>query len=258
MSTSLSKSTKWAIIGKYLLGNILNQLLGFRSLSIFNLTINSFDWATVFWLFGEVFLRSEYFFTTTKTTPVIIDCGANTGMTTLYHKRLYPQSTLYSFEPNKLAFSILQKNILQNKLENVLLFQQAVADYEGTIDFYDTEDPSFTTWTIAGRSWNYNKTSVECIRFSEFIKDKHIDLLKMDIEGWEDPVLFDLEKTNGFANITEIILEYHHNIENNKSNLPSILAMLQNAWYTYSINAIAFKPYQTHNFQDLLIHAKKS
>lgn len=257
VGTSLGKGKKVAIFFKYIVGNILNQLCGLHSMRFQWLKIRSFDWATVMGLFGEVFLKNEYFFVAPQPEPVIIDCWANTGMTTIYYKRLYPKSTVYSFEPNKKAYSILQKNVKQNKLHNVHMFQQAVSDYSGNIDFFDTEDPSFTTGTIAWRSGEYTKTTVECIRFSDFLKDKKIDLLKMDIEWGEDAVMFDLQKTGMFGNIDEIILEYHHNIENQASNFSKILDILQEAWYTYSINAVAFWPHQTNKFQDMLIHAKK-
>jgi hypothetical protein len=39
-------------------------------------------------------------FKTDSRNPIIIDCGANIGVATIYFKRLYPDSRILSFEAN--------------------------------------------------------------------------------------------------------------------------------------------------------------
>lgn len=46
------------------------------------------------YLLWEIFIRGEYFFETEKTAPVILDCGANIGLATLFFKRIYPKARI--------------------------------------------------------------------------------------------------------------------------------------------------------------------
>ena len=52
-------------------------------------------------------MRHEYYFHTDKENPVIIDAGANIGDSMIYFKYLYPQATIYSFEPDVATFAYL-------------------------------------------------------------------------------------------------------------------------------------------------------
>src|ERR1041385_7511773 len=51
-------------------------------------------------LYHEVFAKDEYLFSCDTESPVILDCGANIGMATLFFKWLYPQSKISAFEPD--------------------------------------------------------------------------------------------------------------------------------------------------------------
>lgn len=62
-----------------------------------------------------------------KDNAILIDAGANIGIFSLFAHSLTPNGKIYSFEPNKKTFSILQKNIIENNLSNtVLVFHQAL------------------------------------------------------------------------------------------------------------------------------------
>src|SRR5215467_13838161 len=91
----------------------IHRLLKTRMASerIAGFTIHAFDYDAISFLFGEIFLRGEYLFASKSPSPVILDCGANIGMASLFFKWLYPQSVVYAFEPDKNTFLMLQKNI---------------------------------------------------------------------------------------------------------------------------------------------------
>ena len=55
-----------------------------------------------------------------------IDIGANCGVATIILAKQNPLSTIYSFEPDKQLFKILQNNIKINNLTNVKAFNMAV------------------------------------------------------------------------------------------------------------------------------------
>jgi len=50
-------------------------------------------------------------------------------MATLYFKRLYPNSKIYSFEPDEKHYNMLKKNIEANKLKKIFIEKKAVTNY---------------------------------------------------------------------------------------------------------------------------------
>ena len=121
--------------------------------------------------------------------PVIFDVGANIGSKTLLFKKLFPQSRIYSFEPNPKCFEKLR---VINQ-ENIKLFPLALGIKKEKIKLYDRESPGTTK-----HSSLYKEVITEC-HHSEFVEfDVHvetldtickqegieyIDFIKIDTEG---------------------------------------------------------------------------
>ncbi|HMT01226.1 MAG TPA: FkbM family methyltransferase [Candidatus Absconditabacterales bacterium] len=256
LMTDYTIKRKAYIIYIYIKSLFFNVLFGLDYISIDGLKIKSFNGLTVFSLFMEIFYRNEYFSLYQKDPKLIIDCGANTGMTSIFFAHRYPNAKIISFEPNAKAFSIFTENITNNSLNNIEAFNIALSDQDGEIDFFDTDEPSFSTGTLENRSGQYKKTKVKSEILSKLINN-HVDILKIDIEGSEDNVIFDLDKKGTFPLISEIILEYHHNINGQESNLPEILSIFKKWGFFYAINTTNYRVFETNKFQDIIIHAKK-
>lgn len=165
---------------------------------------------------NEIFINENYHFDSTKKTPVIIDAGAHIGLATLYFKSLYPEAKIYAFEPNWQSFELLQTNIEANSLQNIALFNKGLAVKEGIKTFYidGTEEGWDSTASLYKGTWLGTKVSseikVQMICLSTFlasIKEKEIDLLKLDIEGSEQAVL--KEAGAYLSKVKNIILEFH-------------------------------------------------
>ncbi len=148
-------------------------------------------------------------------TPFIIDAGSNIGITTLYFKTLYPEAKLLCFEADPHAFSLLKKNISNNKILNTSLLECALSSTNREIDFFGqifVEFPDargnsiFDTWgqqrTIS------NTTKVKAVKLSSFIKIQ-VDFLKLNIEGAEQQVIEDLANENKLSLINELAIEMH-------------------------------------------------
>ena len=60
--------------------------------ALFNWKIHHLSRASLMLLYSEIFARESYRFHSKKKNPVILDCGANIGMATLYFKWLYPEA----------------------------------------------------------------------------------------------------------------------------------------------------------------------
>jgi FkbM family methyltransferase len=88
--------------------------------------------------FAEIFLKRHYAFDHLKnhaealrfyvgsqeTEPLIIDCGANIGLSAIWFSQCFPSATIYAVEPAALNYALLEANTSQ--LRNVHALQGAV------------------------------------------------------------------------------------------------------------------------------------
>ena len=153
--------------------------------------------------YKEIFSQEVYKFNTNSPQPVIIDCGANIGLSTLYFAVTYPASKIYAFEPDPTIFNLLQKNINDNQLSQVTLYNDAVWT-ENTVLSFSNKGSEASQIDATGLS----ATKVNAIHLAKYLSQfEKIDFLKMDIEGAEFEVVKDcvaaLEKVQNF------FLEYH-------------------------------------------------
>ena len=63
-----------------------------------------------------------------KKDSLILDVGANVGIFTISFSKLFPSSTIYSFECVASTKEYLEKNIRENKCENVVIHDFALSD----------------------------------------------------------------------------------------------------------------------------------
>jgi FkbM family methyltransferase len=177
----------------------------------------------------QIFEDEVYHFNTDKTNPLIIDAGANIGLAILYWKDLYPDAEITAFEPSREVFSSLKKNIETNHLKKVNILQKAVSNYEGTAEFTTNEKISGSLILEKGLENNY---TVEVVKLSNYLKDKEIDFLKIDIEGEERNVFFEILPY--LKNVKNFFIEYHSFIHE-KQYLSLILQKLEELNFRYYI-----------------------
>lgn len=114
---------------------------------------------------------------------IIVDCGANMGDLQLYFHLIKIQINYIAFEPSKLEYSCLNKNLLfPGKI-----YEVALSDSNSEIDFFvdtagansSTIEPPFFT----------DIARVKSARLDSIIRDESIALFKVDAEGAEPEVL---------------------------------------------------------------------
>lgn len=212
------------------------------------------DYDMICGLFQEIFIRNEYKFHTDKKEPKILDLGANIWIATLYFKRLYPGAKIISYEPDKKHFGILQKNILKNLLSDITCEEKAVTNHTWEVTFYSDDKPSFSMST---KKWRMSKieTKVKCVSISQVINNEEIDLLKMDIEWWEFDVLKELDQSWYIKQIKEMIIEYHHNIQNDSMSFWEFISIIEKNGFKYGLNTTLYPLESKNKFQDIFIHA---
>ena len=221
---------------------------------IFQFTVSGLSYKTMGYLFEEIFLNDEYRFESDKSDPKIIDCGANIGMTVLYFKYLFPDCSIIAFEPNPFVFQLLQKNVEQNKLTNVTLVNAGLSSENGACTFYYEDFKGTLLGSILKERGGANTLTIQTHRLSGYLKENYFDLVKIDIEGAETKVINDLLENNCLQNAQNYIIEYHHRINKNKSNLSSFLKAFEETDFEYNIRS---NSNGTGQFQDILIYCYK-
>jgi len=161
-----------------------------------------------------------------------IDIGVDAGITTVViAKKVGGRGKAYTFDPVPGHTDTLRKNLDANGLENVSIFQMAVSDEVGTVDFYGG--------SIIPEE-NVEKYSVKATNLDTFLaeeKVEKIDLINMDCEGSELLVLKGAEKTLK-ENKVKIFCEIHHGfLEQLGQSVQDIVKYLQDLdFQVYSVS----------------------
>lgn len=158
-------------------------------------------------VFREVFLFGLYTFKLKSSPRVIVDAGANVGLSSIFFSERFPGATVYAIEPEVTNFAALKRNV--EGYFKIKPIQTALWHHDAILK---VTDPMENHWAFTVEECKENDpASFPAISISSFI-DLHgietIDLLKLDIEGAEREVFSDnydywLSRTKG------IVVELH-------------------------------------------------
>lgn len=195
------------------------------------------DAASFRFMHDEIFVREIYRFEADTDSPVILDCGANIGLSVLYFKQLYPTSRIIAFEPDPEVFRSLVNNVSAFGLSNVELHPKAVWSANTTLRF-EIEGAD------AGKIGNSrNAIRIEAVRLKDWLQSP-IDLLKLDVEGAEYDVLIDCASC--LRHVRHLFVEYHSFVSK-PQRITEICALLRDAGFRLFIeSAVSVKhPFQS-------------
>lgn len=114
-----------------------------------------------------------------NTNSVVVDVGANIGYYTLLLAEKCKK--VYAFEPDKECFEILKKNVGENKLKNVEIYNKAVGNENNKVGIV-RDKKNF------GNSRVKKGKEMDCVKLDDVIKEP-INLIKIDTQGWEPQVI---------------------------------------------------------------------
>ena len=220
-STAISEIDFLESLPRYTAGE--TQLLG---------EIISFPDARSFvFIYKELFQNDTYKFLASNERPYIIDAGANIGLSVIYFKKLYPQAKIIAFEPDSKIFSFLERNMASFKFEGVKLEKKACWKEDTILKFYSEGADS-------GRLTEANEAAsvveVEAVRLSKYIENQKVDFLKIDIEGAEVEVIYEIMPV--LKNVANIFIEYHSFV-GKEQKLPELLSILKDAGFTIHLSS---------------------
>jgi FkbM family methyltransferase len=126
---------------------------------------------------------------------IFFDIGSNIGIFSLIGANIVGRKgSVYSFEPTPETYFRLKQNIKLNKAKRIFPFNMALSDKSGLQDFLVSND-GYDAWNSFGKPSAgsvFENIKVRTITFDEFLSQQNIekiDLIKIDVEGWEINVL---------------------------------------------------------------------
>ena len=179
----------------------------------------------------EIFKNEVYKFNSRNDKPVIIDGGANLGMSVIYFKELYPNSSIIAFEPDPHIFDYLKRNIKSFGYQDVKIINKAVWVRDETISFLKEGGAGGRIQEVE-ESTDHEFVEVECIRLKQFLMEGRVDFLKLDIEGSEYEVLKDC--ADSLNQVANLFIEYHSFV-NKAQELHKILDIIAAAGFRYHL-----------------------
>lgn len=176
--------------------------------------------------YNELFGRQIYRFRARSENPYILDCGANVGLSVIYFKKLYPDSTVVAFEPDPSMFGLLQNNIRALSLSDVTAIPRGVWSSDGDLSFVPDTELGLGGRVVEEAGVD-NSIRVPVTRLRRYL-DRHIDFLKLDVEGAECEVIADCADLLG--SVDNIFVEYH-SFADRRQCLGQIMRVLADAGF---------------------------
>jgi len=116
---------------------------------------------------------------------IVLDIGANIGVYSIEaSNRIGDEGKVYAFEPIQENLKLLKRNLKLNFVNNTNPITSAIGKEEGVIKIYKAKN-SIATHTAGAISDEFEEVNVESIDSFCTKNDLKINLIKMDIEGYE-------------------------------------------------------------------------
>lgn len=133
-----------------------------------------------------------------------IDIGANIGYHSIYMSKKFKQ--VYSFEPQKEIFNILNLNIKKNNITNIITYNNAVGNENKEIKLSCSNNSIHNSIKKIDED---GCESVNMVRLDNIQELNNISYIKIDVEGYEYNVL--LGAINLIKKYRPIIIFEEHN-----------------------------------------------
>lgn len=167
-------------------------------------------------VFHQIFTSTEYDVNFNQKVDLIIDAGANIGLSSVYFANKYPNAKILSIEPEEGNYNILLKNTSLYK--NIIPIKKALYNKICTLNIVDTGKGEFGYMieSISDNTPIGKTTSITINKLIEEYDIKHIDILKLDIEGAERE-LFLTDYKNWLSRVRCLIIELHDDMKQGAS-----------------------------------------
>lgn len=188
----------------------------------------------------------------TRRSLTIFDVGANRGQSVRFFKNHYPNSKIYAFEPSTRSGKKLKKFIEHRQYEGIFMIPIAFGNSQKEMLFYESDLSETSTFTMPNQDSrnlkiknlillqkqknSYKPTVVQMTTLDNFVhvnKIDAIDILKIDVEGYELEVIQGSSHTLRLGKVKVVQIEVHDS-GMYKDNFPEIESILKQNRYLKS------------------------
>ncbi len=164
-------------------------------------------------MFDQIFYSKEYDVHVPINPTIIVDLGANVGFGSIYFANRFPNSSIFSLEPNVENYAVACNNVKHYR--NIKMVYGAIWNTSEEIHVVDKGfgEASFIIEQGAGAN---NIQAYTIKKVMDTMKTEYIDILKIDIEGSEKEIFeTGFEDWLPFSKI--IIIETHDRFKKGSS-----------------------------------------
>ena len=247
-----------------------SQTLYFEGNARFKLFPHFHEFDSQSLLFKEIFYEKEVFRFLSQSISkydLIIEIGANVGIFTLFFYQEMLSSgkepRIYAFEPSKIAYRRLVKNLEINNAIAVETYNCAIGDEIGFLDFFEPEN-HLTNGSLSSQFasvFSSNLISSKALvvngsLLSDLVSVDDKTLVKIDVEGFEFEVLSSMAEFIEYCSptmIIEVLGDYEDKL--------NTLSFLSEKYDLYNITEIGLVPhdqFQATEFRDYVLFPKQS
>jgi FkbM family methyltransferase len=162
----------------------------------------------------------------------VLDCGASCqkyGHNSALDFVKYTDGEIICFEPNISSFKELRDEVKEFK--NIIVHNIALGNENKTVKLHGQNQSSYISEYGEGQE-------VELVKVDSFLKDKKIDFIKMDIQGYEMEVLRGSTETIKKDKPILSLSAYH--LEDDISNIVNFIISLNMKYKMYLVNNEGF------------------
>ena len=187
----------------------------------------------------DIFVRHSLAFETGLPQPRILDCGANIGLASLYFKQQFPNARITAFEADPSLAALCRRNLASNGVDDVEVRDAAIWTSAGTVEFVCEGSDSGAIAALEPSVTGAN-TRVPAERLYDWLNEA-VDLLKLDIEGAEVPVLSDCR--DRLHNVRAMTIDLHE-FNTARRQTGALFDLLAGAGFTFDMRDLVPLPWR--------------
>ncbi|BAQ66452.1 FkbM family methyltransferase [Geminocystis sp. NIES-3709] len=122
-----------------------------------------------------------------KVGDKVVDVGSYIGLYAIaIGKRVGTHGKVFAFEPDPINFQSLKSHISLNLVEDIVEpINMAVADKQSIVNFQSGRNSQ----SSIQETYSSETISVHCVSLDEYFQEPKVDIVKIDVEGYEEKVL---------------------------------------------------------------------
>lgn len=169
---------------------------------------------------------------------VFVDVGANVGQHTLFMSRHV--AWVHSFEPWPWAYRKIEEKLADNGVPNVTVHRVGLSDTGGTLEYYAPVSNNTGTGSFVSGYGQNNRalTDLPVVVGDDYFHANaidRVDIVKIDVEGFEDRVLAGLRSTVRRTRPV-IVMEISGETRSRIGSRDGLHALLGDRWVSFRLD----------------------